>query len=200
MSKNEQIANCIVNIDGKVLTSPELLSRFGEVKIFRVEISNTRTSGKEDLFYLNYSSKSGVVLHKGDFINVKGDIRTVNDKTGKYIIDSYIYSDCIEILSEEPESYTNNVEIENAFLEEFVDFRKAYNDPTKDVSNYKISLYRGHNRISYFRVTSWCNDAITIANIKDSVEYFTLKGRLEGFTSKTSGKYILSIITYSLAC
>lgn len=191
---------CTVNtvVDCKVENSPILLTQFGNKRIFRVKASTKRTSGVLDYFYVNYSSELGVILHEGDFIFITGDIRTLNKPNSDFVIEGFIYAKSIEFLDKEPESYRNNTEIENAELYKFVDVRKSFTNDKIVVADYQLRLLRGHGRCSYFKATSWGNDAVFLGNIHEGIEYVNIKCRLQNYISKRTGRLYLCLAVYRL--
>lgn len=192
--------NCTVNtlLDCKVESSPVLLTKFGNVRIFRIDVSSKRKSGIVDNFFLEYSSELGIVVHKGDFISVVGDIRTLNKKNSDFVIEGFIFAKSIKILDSEPEDYRNDTEITDAELYSFIDVRDSYSSEGSIVSDYRVKLSRGHGRCSYFKATSWGSDAVFLGNIHESVKYMNIKCRLQSHVSKKSGRLYLCLAVYHL--
>ena len=187
MAFKQDISDVCASVDGKVISKPELVTRFGNERIFEVLIEYKRISGTVDTFKINYSSKLGVVLKEGLFIHIDGDIRTVNSpKDQSKILGCIIYSKIITILDEEPEIYENDVVINNATLYEFNEIRKSFSNEDTDVANYRISVHRGHGRYSYFKTSSFNEDAIFLGNVHENIKSLNLKCRL--CSSKSTGK------------
>lgn len=185
MAFKHDISDVKASVDGKIVSSPELIKRFGGERIFEVKIECKRTSGVVDTFKLNYSSNLGVVLKKNMFIHIEGDIRTVNStKESDLVVGCIIFAKSVKILDDEPELYCNEVFIDNAKIHEFISIRKSYNDDTIDVADYKISVHRGHGRYSYFKASSFDGDAIFIGNVHKSIKSLTIKCRLCGSKSR----------------
>lgn len=191
---------CTVNtvIDCKVETSPTLLAEYGNVKIFRVKTSLRRNSGVYDYFYVNYSNELGIILNKGDFIKINGDIRTVNKGNTDFVVECFISAKTITKLDAEPEVYENCTEIKNAELHNFLETRKSFDDSDKVVANYDVKLTRKHSKFSYFKVTSWGSDAILLGNLHDSIKYLDIKCRLQSHISKSGNKLYLCLASYHL--
>lgn len=198
MNKTQDICSVSTLLDCKVETSPIFIKRFGATSIFRIEVSLKRKSGVEDRFYVSYSSRLGVVVNKGDYISIEGDIRSLNKGDTSFVIEDYIFAKSITILDSEPEVYRNETCIKNAELFDFTDARKSYADDDMMVANYRIRLSRGHGRCSYFRVTSWGRDAVFLGNIHNSIRYMDITCRLQSYVSKRSNKLYLCLSAYKL--
>jgi hypothetical protein len=187
-----------VNIDGRVTTKPKFVKHFGNVRIFRIEIESKRLSGVVDKFLVNYTSELSTIINEGDYISISGDIRTLNDKNTGYVIEGFIFAKSIKILSKEPEKYINDCVIKDAVIDKFDELRKSFDDTERDIATYRIKLNRGHGRFSYFKVTTWDNDAVTLGNVKDTITNINLRGRLQSYVSKHSGRLYLCLTTYGL--
>lgn len=201
MSFKQKVDEILASIDGKVISSPKLITRFGNERIFEVLIENKRTSGIVDIFKVNYSSKAGVVIKEDMFIHIEGDIRTVGKpKQSTYVVGCIIYAKTIFILDSEPDTYVNNVVLNDVQLYKFKNVRKSYSDNNIDVADYIVSVHRGHNRFSYFKASSFGEGAIFIGNVHNSVENVSIKCRLcsNKRSLENSDKYIFYLAVYYL--
>ena len=189
-----------VEIVGQVIESPVFVNNFNRTKVFRVSIAVKRLSGVVDTFYVNYTNELGVIVKKDDFVRVTGDIRTINKRDSDLVLEGYIFAKNLKVLSEDTsiENYDNDCVIENAYVHSFDELRKSIDDDSRDIATYKIKLDRGHGRYSYFKVTSWDNDARSIGNVKDTIKRVNLKCRLQSYVSKKSGRLYLCLVTYNL--
>lgn len=196
MSEFNKDSTVLVKIDGRVVTQPKLLGRYGAVRTFRVIIETKRKNGKVDTFQLDYTSNLGVVLNVGNFVKVFGEIRTLNEKKSDFIIEGYILASSIEILSEEPELYENECTIGYGYFHKFIGVRKSYDDSDADVADYIISIRRKHSKISYFRATSWNHDAIYIGNSHDSIKHVDIGCRLQSYDGKQGDRHFISLAVH----
>ena len=176
-------------LDGEVLNEPELLAKYGKVRIMQVVIGCKRTSGVVDEFYINYADTLGVVLNKGMFISVTGEIRTINKKETKSPVKSFIFADSITVLDSEPDLYKNKVIMNNAIIDEILESRKSYSSD-EDVAVYLLELRRQHSRYSYIKATSWGRDAVFLSNVVKSSKPATIRARLQSYRSKSGNLYI----------
>lgn len=198
MANSERMSKVSLLINGKVVTKPELISRFGGTKILGVSIENTRLSGVVDRFVVHFPNTLGAVLYEGMYIEIKGDIRTVNTKDDERVVYPYIMAKEIKILPGEPEQYLNSVEIIDAELKDFEGVRPSYSDGGRTLATYHIKVCRGHNRNSYFRVTTWGRDAAFIGNLHDSFDYIHLKCRLQSHYSKDGQHLRFNLVSHYL--
>lgn len=191
---------CTVNtvLDCRVESQPSFLTNFGKTSIFSVKVSTKRNSGVVDYFFVNYSSDLGIILNKGDFISLEGDIRTLNKDKSDFVSICYIYAKSIKILDKEPEFYKNDTVILNAKLHKFIKARESYDESGKIVANYQVKLSRGHSRNSYIEATSWGSDAVLLGNVHDSIDYISLECRLQSHISKSSNKLYMWLAVYHL--
>lgn len=196
MSSIYKESTVLVDIDGKVTTKPNLLGQYGTIRTFRVIIETKRISGKVDIFQLDYTSELGIVLKEGDFINVSGDIRTLNDKNTGFIIEGYIFANNITVLDKEPETYRNDCIITGGVFYNFIDVRKSYDGTDTDIADYTVCTKRKHGRTSYFRATSWKHDAIFIGNYKNDLNVIDVKCRLQSYEGKQGDKHFICLAVY----
>ena len=193
MSDFEKNGTALIELDGKVITKPKLLGKYGAVRVFQVIIETKRKNEKVDIFQLEYTTELGVVLNVGDFIKVNGEIRTLNEGRSDFVIESYILANSIEILPEEPEFYTNECTISYGGFHRFISTRKSYDDSGSDVTEYVVSVQRKRGRISYFRATSWNHDALYIGNSHDSIKHMNIGCRLQSYSGKKGDKHFISL-------
>ena len=195
MARFERLAKVELVLTGKVITSPELISRYGGKKVLCVKVENTRKSGVVDTFCVHFTNELGVVLNEGMYIEVKGDIRSVTDRDD--VKDPmFVMAKTISVLKEAPKENINEVYIEDAELVTFEGVRPSHTDATKMLANYRIRLARAHSRCGYFRVTTWERDAVFLGNVHKSVKYLSLKCRLQSYVSKASGNLCFVLVTY----
>lgn len=200
MAFKQGVSTVVASIDGKVVSQPKAITRFGNERIIEVTIESKRLSGVVDTFTVNFSSKLGVVLKNGDFIHIDGDIRTINSsKIPTFAVICIIYAKNISILDVEPDNYINDVILDNISLVDFKDVRKSYSNDKMDVADYKVSIHRGHNRFSYFKATSFGEDAIFMGNVHESIDMLSLKCRLCSSKSHSdSDKHFFYLAVYCL--
>lgn len=198
MANSERLAKVVLEMSGKVVSKPELISRFGGTKVLGVTIENKRLSGVIDKFVVHFPNTLGVVLSEGMFIDIKGDIRTVNTKDDERVVYPYVMAKEIKVLQEEPEQYANTVEIIDAELKDFEGVRPSYSDCERTLATYHIKVCRGHNRNSFFRVTTWGRDAAFIGNLHDSFKYIHLKCRLQSHYSKDGQHLRFNLVSHYL--
>lgn len=181
-----RISNVNTSLSGRVITKPSLVTKYGNVKILCVTIESKRRSGKMDKFNIHYSNDLGVILTIGMYIELTGDIRTLNDKGSNKVVRPFVMAKTVKILPEEPEEYLNTTEIVDAELLEFGEIRSSYSDESKMLATYRIRVNRRHDRFGIFDVTTWGRDAIFLGNIHDQIKYMHLKGRLQSYFSKAN--------------
>lgn len=198
MDNAAKLAQVKLTLNGRVVSSPELVSRFKGTKVLSVNLENRRLSGGVDTFNVHFSNSLGVIIEEGMYIEVTGDIRTMNARDSDHVIYQFVMASDIKVLKEEPKVYKNDVEIVDAELMSFEGVRKSYSDDSKTLATYRICVRRKHGRCSYFRVTSWGRDSIFLGNIYRSVKYMHLKCRLQSFTSSSSGKLRFCLVSYYL--
>lgn len=198
MSDTTKLSKCSLTLNGKVVSDPKLVTKYGVTKILRVELENKRTSGAIDRFNVHFTNKLGVVLKEGMFIELTGDIRSVNDRESNRSVYPFVMAHNIRVLDEEPSEYKNECEIEGAELCEFDGVRKDFSGGDKLLATYRIRVTRKHGRYSYFRVTTWGKDAVFIGNIHNSVKFLHLKGRLQSYVSKASNNLCFGFVSYYL--
>ena len=194
----ERLSKVTLVLNGKVVTQPELVSRHKGTKILSVDIENKRLSGDVDTFSIHFSNTLGVVVEEGMYIEVTGDIRTLNAKDSDRVIYQYVSASSIKVLDEEPEEYKNEVELRDVEMISFDGVRKSYSDDTKTLATYRIRVRRRHSRNSYFRVTTWGKDAVFLGNIKNSVKLVHLKCRLQSFHSQKNGRLRFCLVSFYL--
>lgn len=194
----DKISEVTVSINGKVTSSPELVARYKGTKILSVDIENKRRSGGVDTFQLHFSNTLGVVIDEGMYVEVKGDIRTINDKESERVIYPFIMAHSIAILDSEPEEYHNDVEIVDAELVGFDGVRASYTDDNKQLATYRVCVRRKHGRNSYFRVTTWGRDAVFLGNVYKTVQYLHLKCRLQSHINPKNNRSRFGLVTYYL--
>lgn len=191
-------AKVTLSLSGKVVTSPELVSRHGSTKILCVTLDCKRLSGAVDRFSIHYPNTLGVVITEGQYIGVNGDIRSVNAKGTDHVVYPFVMASAIRVLDSEPAEYKNEVEIVDAELLDFNGVRPSYDDNTKSVATYRIRVSRRHGRYSYFRVTTWGRDAIFLGNVYKSIKYIHLKCRLQSYISKESKRLRFALVSFYL--
>lgn len=196
MSEFNKDSTVLVELDGKVVTQPRLLGKYGAVRTFRVIIETKRKNGKVDTFQLDYTTKLGVVLNVGNFIKVHGELRTLNERKSDFVIESYILASDIEILSEEPEFYTNECTIEYGGFHRFIGTRKSYDDSGLDIAEYVVSVQRKRGKLSYFRATSWNHDALYIGNSHDTIKHMNIGCRLQSYNGKQGDRHFISLAVH----
>lgn len=194
----DKISEVTLSINGKVVSSPELVARYKGTKILSVDIENKRRSGGVDTFQLHFSNTLGVVIDEGMYVEVKGDIRTINDKESERVIYPFIMAHSITILDGEPEEYHNDVEIVDAELVGFDGVRASYTDDNKQLATYRVCVRRKHGRNSYFRVTTWGRDAVFLGNVYKTVQYLHLKCRLQSHINPKNNRSRFGLVTYYL--
>lgn len=192
------MTNVELCIDGKVLDEPKVVSNFGSNIVFATRIETVRLSGTVDVFNMHYTGSLGVLLSAGMYIRVSGDIRTVNRTDSDFVIEGYICASDIEILESEPERYENDIKLKNAELHKFLNFRKSYDESGRSVADYQIKVTRKHSRVSYFKVTSWNNEAVLIGTCHKDCKSINMKARLQSYFSKKSNRSYLTLVTYGL--
>lgn len=198
MRRNAKVSDVSLVLSGKVVSSPELVSRYGSTKVLCVDLESKRLSGAADTFSVHFPNSLGVVLQEGMYIEVRGDIRSINDKESDRVVYPFIMASDIKVLDDEPEEYKNEVEILNAELVSFDGVRASYTDSEKSLVTYRICVTRKHGRYSYFRVTTWGRDAIFLGNIHKSVKLLHLKCRLQSYISKQSNRLRFGLVSYYL--
>lgn len=185
-------------LSGKVVTSPELVSKFGSTKILSVTVESKRLSGVVDQFFVHFPNTLGVVLNEGQYIEVTGDIRSLNENNSDRVIYPFVMANTIKILDEEPEAYKNEVEIVGAELIAFEGVRTSYTDEAKSLATYRICVTRKHARRGYFRVTTWGRDAVFLGNVYRSVTHLHLKCRLQSYISKKTNRLRFGLVSFYL--
>lgn len=198
MSQEQKLTDVKLCVNGRVVSSPELISKFKGTKILSIDLENKRLSGGTDTFNVHFANTLGVVVEEGMYIEVTGDIRTMNAKDTDHVIYQFIMAKSVKILPGEPEEYKNDVEINGAKLISFDGVRSSYSDESKVLATYRIGVTRRHGRNSYFRVTTWGRDSVFIGNIYKSVKYLHLRCRLQSFHSKSSGRLRFCLVSYYL--
>lgn len=198
MEKAEKLAQVSLTLNGKVVSAPELVSRYKGTKILSVDIENKRLSGGVDTFNVHFANDLGVVIEEGMYIEVTGDIRTLNVNNSNRVIYQFVMAKTVKVLDGEPAEYRNEVEISDAEMTNFEGVRKSYSDPNKTLATYHICLRRKHGRSSYFRVTTWGRDSVFLGNIHKSVQYLHLKCRLQSFVSQSTGRNRFCLVSYYL--
>lgn len=196
MKFSESIASVKMVLTGKVVSEPELVSKYGNTKVLSVTIENKRLSGVVDLFSVHFPNTLGIIITQGMFIEVQGDIRSINSKDGDKAVYRFVMANDIKKLPEEPKEYRNDVEIYGAELTEFEGVRSSYTDKSQSLATYHIKVMRKHGRFGLFRVTTWGKDAIFLGNIHKSVSVLDIKGRLQSFVGKNGNKLSFGIVTY----
>lgn len=182
-----ELSNVTVEIDGKVVSSPRVISKRDRNYIFGVVIEVKRTSGVIDSLNLNYPSNIVVSLKEGDFVHAVGDIRTNTSNT------TYILASDVQILEKEPEDYTNNVEMSNVELASIGELRMFGNKPVIAV---EFDSLRKHGRHSIIGANIWGTDAVFISNTGKVGNKYSIKGRLQKHTSKYGKTYTEVAIFY----
>lgn len=198
MNEAVRLSQVTLELSGLVKTNPKLISSYGSTKILCVEIENKRKSGKPDRFNVHFPNTIGVVLKEGMYIEIAGDIRSVNDKEEDLSVYQYVLATSIKVLDGEPSCYKNDVSIVNAELVNFDGVRGSYTDESKLLAVYRVRLNRKHERYSYFRVTTWGRDAVYFGNVHESAKYLHLKGRLQSYVSKSDGSLRFGYVTFFL--
>lgn len=92
-----------VKITVKIVESCGVVAEYGSEKIYSMTCVSPRISGVEDKVIVNYSSELSDELKEG-FVEITGTIRRKSSTT-------YIFAQSIEVLSEEPSVYTNEIHI-----------------------------------------------------------------------------------------
>lgn len=198
MGKFTKAAEVSLVLSGKVVTAPELVSKYGSTKVLCVTLESKRLSGVVDRFSIHFPNTLGVVLTEGQHIELNGDIRSVNAKDSDRVIYPFVMANAIRVLDEEPAEYKNEVEIDGAELVSFDGVRASYTDESKALATYRIRVSRKHSRCAYFRVTTWGRDAIFLGNIYKSVERLHLKCRLQSYISKQSNRLRFGLVSFYL--
>lgn len=195
MGNNLKVSEVDLCIEAQVLSDPACITRYGKRHILEVLIGIKRQSGVIDELYLNYTDELKVILKKGDFISVTGDIRTINKQGTIKVLKGIVFASSITKLDTEPENYKNNVVIKSAYIESIDEVRKSFDDTNKDIAVYNVKVIRPHSRYSYFRSTSWGRDAVFIGNVMKPNMEVELKARLQ--THKTAtGKLFVCLAVY----
>jgi hypothetical protein len=157
--------------------------------IYETFIEYRRTSGKTDLFVINYSSGLGIELHKGDIVNItEGSIRS-----SKYenITKVYVKADEMSVLDAEPEVYINTVDLKGILVRE-PKLRKSFADNKTDISDFTLKIERNQGKASFIPVVAWNNNARLIINTEVGGE-LSISGRLQSHT--TSKGYLMVEVT-----
>lgn len=196
--QQREITKMDLVLDGCVEGNPLPVSEFNRVRIMRVKICTIRKSGTRDYFWVHYPTTLRVVLKDGDYIHVTGDIRTCNKAGSKDVVGSYVYAKSIEILEEEPEVYSNRVTMSGVVLVGDIEVRKSYTEDNVDVAVYRVQAYRGFDRYSYFRVTTFGKEAIFLGNIKDSVTELDITCRLQSFRRSSDSDDYMCLTAYKV--
>lgn len=157
-----------VIVDAEVISEPVLQATYGVEHIYEVIVRTKRISGAYDEFYVSYSNGLGVELHKGDFIFVTGDLRSIRVKLegSGSITKVFVKASSIEVLDSEPEDYRNEVTLDGGELAKDVLLRKSFKDDNTDISTMIVKLDRGYSKSSYIPCSAWNNNARLVADLK----------------------------------
>lgn len=157
-----------VIVDAEVISEPVLQATYGVEHIYEVIVRSKRISGAYDEFYVSYSNGLGVELHKGDFIFVTGDLRSIRVKLedSGSITKVFVKASSIEVLDSEPEDYRNEVTLDGGELAKDVLLRKSFKDDSIDISTMVVKLSRGYSKSSYIPCSAWNNNARLVADLK----------------------------------
>ena len=183
---NDYTAN--VELTGRVIAEPKVLTEYGIEKIFETQVEYKRTSGKSDIFVVNYSSGLGIDLKENDIINIKGTVRTTKYEN---ITKIYIKMDKAELLDAEPDVYINEVSLKGVIARE-PRIRKSYKDDETDIADLTVKVARNQTKVSYIPVVAWNNNARLAVNLKKDDEV-AIKGRLQSHTTKNG--FLMTEIT-----
>lgn len=188
MSKSTEVI-----LEGVVKSEPEVVSAYGQEKIYSLELGVKRLSGVEDVFSINYSSGLGVDIKQGDSIYVEGTLRSAKiDGLAKL----FINSDIIKIYDEEQAEHKNFVRIYNGELLDAPSLRKAYNNNNVDVCDFCVKVQRTYNKSSYVHCSAWKNNARLISKMNKG-DYVSLEGRLQSHVNKVGNTVVnMSVISF----
>lgn len=185
-----------VNIDAKVMSEPNVVWKKGNIQTLEFRIETKRLSGEVDEYYVNYPSTLDANITVGDFVNIRGDIRTVKNMLETLGYYGCIFAHDIVKLCNEPKVYQNEARLHNAVIQKVIDFRRSVK-LDKDLCVYTLRLYRGRGRYSSCRATSWGSDAVFVHDSAVEGLRADLCARVESYR-KSDGSLILGLSVYKL--
>lgn len=175
---------CLVELDGLVLSEPIVKISYGIENIYEVKIRYKRLSGKTDDFLVYYSDGLNLDIKEGNYIKVKGDLRStiIKDEVGIFP-KVYVMAKDIITLDEEPEQYENKVEIKDGILTDTPKLRKSYSDDNVSIAEVAVKIPRHNSKISKIMCTSWNNNARLISKYHVN-DIINAEGRLQSHVTK----------------
>lgn len=187
---------CKVCLDCRVVSAPVILKKYGIETIYTVNVKSKRLSGKYDEFVINYSSALGVDLKENDLVNIDGELRSINVKTGdsKFMLRLYVLANNIKHLDSEPDNYTNIVEINGGKMNRKTDFRKSDKNEDTVIQNINIKVER-FNKSFVIPCSCWNNNAKIIKNLPIGTR-LNVRGRLQ--SHRTSSNYLMIEVPLNL--
>ena len=180
MNVNEVVMEC------KIMSKPEVQATYGLDTIYECLVSCPRTSGKEDIFKVQYSKGIGVLdLDEGDFISVAGELRTAKvymESENRRFLCVYINANEISKI-DEPKKYQNKIILKGFPVVKDATFRKSFDDRDIDITEVVIEVPRNKCKTSYIHCTLWNNLARLASTLKKG-DIIELEGRLQSHVSK----------------
>lgn len=190
---------CVV-LDCEVISEPTVVSRVNGVIVYQVRVSHKRFSGVVDEFFVNFGSNLQTVFKVGNFVEIYGDIRTLNSlKTDGVVIQSIIFARKACELESEPENYKNNVTVTDAVLFSKSELRESYDGRNLDVISFYVRLDCKYGRLCYLDCTAWKRNAVYIDRF-DLGTSLNLSCRVQSSVSETSKRLYMSFIVNSCVC
>lgn len=174
-----------VVMDARVVQAP--VERDG--KDCKTMISCKRRSGVWDNFELLYSDAE---LHEGDYVQLRGVCKSCLRKHTSYVDKGIIVSDNIEVLSEEPDDYKNEVYITNAKVLKVQEYRKSYDGTGRSILTLTVSSLQ----TKVLRLTAWGGLADELNELVVEGSVMDFKGRLQEYTRGKSTKPRYGVVLY----
>ena len=182
-------STCKLEIDIKIIDESNVIKDFGMEKILETKGEYLRTSGKKDVFIINYSDGTSNKPELNKFYHIVGELRNViikeEDNSNSYS-KVYILAKEFTELESEPSIYANEIIFDNVELLNKPDVRKSFKDETTDITDIKIRIQRNVEKFDIVKCTCWNNNARLIKNY-DKGSLLNIIGRLQSRVLRNGG-------------
>ena len=182
-------STCKLEIDIKIIDESNVIKDFGMEKILETKGEYLRTSGKKDVFIINYSDGTSNKPELNKFYHIVGELRNViikeEDNSNSYS-KVYILAKEFTELESEPSIYANEITFDNVELLNKPDVRKSFKDETTDITDIKIRIQRNVEKFDIVKCTCWNNNARLIKNY-DKGSLLNIIGRLQSRVLRNGG-------------
>ena len=197
---NKSLSTLIIDL--KIISEPVVIKDFGLEKILEVKGEFVRTSGKKDIFIINYSDGLSNQPEIGNYYNINGSLRNIMilGEDSKYSYSKvYILAKNFSILDGEPEIYTNEIKLFNVELFYKSVVRKSFKDESIDITDIKVKVQRNIEKYNIFKCTCWNNNARLISSV-DKGSLIDIIGRLQSkFVNEDGIRTEISVSSISIS-